>query len=198
MYTEECDLHHTGDITPGIEVRLWSEQDIPIMVRMVEAVKRQGALAGCELVYGGAAGHKRQSREIAFAPTSTPMIGYEPGQAGTMDRQDIRRFRRWHRQAALRARDAGFDIVAVYAGHDLCLLQHFISRRYNFRTDEYGGSIENCTRLLREVIEDTKAAVGESRAVAVRFAVDELAGPEGGTADRDSRAVVELLAELPD
>ena len=196
--TEECDFHHTGDVTPAIEARLWSELDIPIMARMVDAVKRHGALAGCELVYGGAAGHNRQSREIAFAPTSTPMMGYEPGQARGMDRQDIRNFRRWHRQGALRARDAGFDIVYVYAGHNLCLLQHFISRRHNQRTDEYGGSIENRVRLLREVVEDTKEAVGDSMAVAVRFAVDELEGPEGITADGEGRAVVELLAELPD
>ena len=196
--TEECDFHHTGDIAPAIEARLWSELDIPIMARMVDAVKRHGALAGCELVYGGAAGHNRQSREVAMAPTATPMIGYEPGQARTMDRADIRNFRRWHRQGALRARDAGFDIVYVYAGHDLTLLQHFISRRYNQRTDEYGGSLENRVRLLREVIEDTKEAVGDTMAVAVRFAVDELEGPVGITADGDGRAVVELLADLPD
>ena len=196
--TEECDFHHTADIAPAIEARLWSELDIPIMARMVEAVKRHGALAGCELVYGGAAGHNRQSREIAMAPSNFPMFDGEPGQARVMDRQDIRNFRRWHRQAVLRARDAGFDIVYVYAGHNLTLLQHFISRRYNHRTDEYGGSIENRTRLMREVIEDAKEAVGDTMAVAVRFAVEELAGPDAVTADGDGRAVVELLAELPD
>lgn len=196
--TEECDFHHTGDVTPAVEARLWSERDVPIMASMVEAVKRHGALAGCELVYGGAAAHNRQSREISLAPGSMPVISYEPGQARRMNRKDIRDFRRWHRQGALRARDAGFDIVYVYAGHNLCLLQHFISQRYNQRSDEYGGSIENRTRLLREVMEDTKEAVGDRMAVALRFAVDELAGPESMTADGDGRAVVELLAEHPD
>jgi len=196
--TEECDFHHTGDVTPAVEARLWSERDVPVMARMVEAVKRHGSLAGCELVYGGAAAHNRLSREVSLAPGNIPVISYEPGQARRMDRRDIRDFRRWHRQGALRAREAGFDIVYVYAGHNLCLLQHFISRRYNQRTDEYGGSIENRTRLLREVIEDTKEAVGDRMAVAVRFAVDELAGPQGLTADGDGRAVVELLAEHPD
>ena len=196
--TEECDFHHSGDIAPAIEARLWSNIDIPIMARMVESVKHHGALAGCELVYGGAAGHNRQSREIPLAPSAMPVMEHEPGQARAMDRQDIRNFRRWHRQAALRARDAGFDIVYVYAGHNLTLLQHFISRRFNHRTDEYGGSIENRTRLLQEVIEDTKEAVGATMAVAVRFAVDELVGAPGITAEGDGRAVVELLAELPD
>ncbi len=196
--TEECDFHVTGDVTPAIEARLWSEQDIPIMARMTEAVHRHGALAGCELVYGGPAGHNRQSREIPMAPSAMPVFGSEPGNARAMDKTDIKNFRRWHRQAALRARDAGFDIVYVYAGHNLCLMQHFISRRFNFRTDEYGGGIENRTRLMREVIEDTKEAVGDTMAVAVRFAVDELAGDQGITADGDGAAVVEILAELPD
>ena len=196
--TEECDFHPVGDVTPAIEARLWSRQDIPIMARMVEAVKGHGALAGCELVFGGHAAHNRQSREIAMAPVAMPGAGWEPGQARAMDKEDIRNFRRWHRQGALRAKEAGFDIVYVYAGHNLTLLQDFISRRFNTRTDEYGGPIENRVRLMREVIEDTKEAVGDTMAVAVRFAVEELIGPEGITHDGDGRAVVELLADLPD
>jgi dimethylamine/trimethylamine dehydrogenase len=196
--TEETDFHHTGDITPAIEGRLWSAQDIPIMARMAESVKRHGALAGCELVYGGHTSHNRLSREIPMTTVAMPVSGWEPGQARAMDKTDIANFRRWHRDGALRAREAGFDIVYVYAGHNLTLLQDFISRRTNRRTDEYGGSIENRVRLMREVIEDTKEAVGDTMAVAVRFAVEELEGPEGITHDGDGRAVVELLADLPD
>ena len=103
--TEECDFHHTGDITPAIEARLWSDQDIPIMARMVEAVKEHGALAGCELVYGGHSSHNRLSREIPMTTNAMPVSGWEPGQARAMDKTDIANFRRWHRQAALRARD---------------------------------------------------------------------------------------------
>ena len=77
------------------------------------------------------------------------------------------------------SKKAGFDIVYVYATHDLSLVGDFLSRRRNDRTDEYGGSLENRARLLRELIEDTKEAVGDSCAVAVRFAVDELIGPDG-------------------
>ena len=53
-------------------------------------------------------------------------------------------------------------------------------------------------RLLRELIEDTKEAVGDTCGVAVRLAVDELLGPIGLTRDGDGRDVVEMLAELPD
>jgi dimethylamine/trimethylamine dehydrogenase len=115
-----------------------------------------------------------------------------------MNKNDIREFRRWHRDAALRAKRADADIVYVYAGHDSTLLMHFLSSRRNFRRDEYGGSLENRVRLFREVLEETKDAVGDRCAVAVRMAVDELLGPEGITSDGEGREIIEMLAELPD
>ncbi|MGZ9165264.1 MAG: oxidoreductase, partial [Anaerolineales bacterium] len=74
----------------------------------------------------------------------------------------------------------------------------FILKRYNDRTDEYGGSLENRVRLFRELIEDTKDAVGDTCAVVVRFAVDELLGDDGLTHQGEAYDVVAMLAELPD
>jgi dimethylamine/trimethylamine dehydrogenase len=75
---------------------------------------------------------------------------------------------------------------------------HFLQRRRNTRTDEYGGSLENRVRLFREVIEDTKDAVGDTCGVVVRFATDEMMGPDGITAEGEARDVVAMLADLPD
>lgn len=62
---------------------------------------------------------------------------------------------------ALRAKRAGYDIVYVYAAHGIMtLLYQFLLQRFNHRTDEYGGSLENRVRLVREILEDTKEAVG--------------------------------------
>ena len=71
-------------------------------------------------------------------------------------------------------------------------------KRYNFRTDEYGGSLENRVRLFREMIIDTKEAIGDTCAVVVRFSMDELSGALGIESDQEGREVVEMLAELPD
>jgi len=98
----------------------------------------------------------------------------------------------------LRAKRAGFDIIYTYAGHELAIAMQFIMRRYNDRTDEYGGSLENRVRLFRELLEDTKDAVGDTCAVAVRFAVDELLGEEGITSQGEGHDVVAMLAEIPD
>jgi dimethylamine/trimethylamine dehydrogenase len=133
-----------------------------------------------------------------MAPSHRPIIYNYPVQARRMDKTDIRDLRGWHRDAAIRSKKAGFDIVYVYATHDLSIAHQFLQRRKNDRTDEYGGSLENRARLLRELIEDTKEAVGDTCAVAVRIAADELIGEAGLTRDGEARDVIAMLAELPD
>jgi len=196
--TEETEIHPTSDLSPDIEGRLWDDADIPAVAAMADAVHAHGALAAIQLVHNGPTTANRYSREVPIGPRAEPVSPYDPVQARAMTKADIREVRRWHREAAVRAMTAGFDIVTVYAGHGLSLPMHFIQARRNTRTDEYGGRLENRVRFLREILEDTKDAVGHRCAVAVRFAVDELLGPLGITADGDGRAVVELLADVPD
>ena len=194
--TEQCDIHHTADMRA--QVRLWSEADIPFHARMTELVHRHGALAACELVHNGSYSPNHIGREIPLAPISTPVQGPYPVHARAMNKADIANFRQWHRRAARLAKQAGFDIVYVYAGHDITLFLEFLSPRINTRSDEYGGSVENRVRLFRECIEEVRDEVGETCAVAVRLAVDELLGDKGITSSGDGREIVEILAELPD
>jgi dimethylamine/trimethylamine dehydrogenase len=199
--TEEVEIHHSSDLAPFVEGRLWDDDDIPALALMAEAVHRHGALAGIELTHNGHDAPNYYSRATPIGPRSLGLVGgtgYEPGQARRMDREDIRNLRRWHRAAALRAKRAGFDLIYCYAGHGLSLAMHFLLQRYNDRCDEYGGSLANRARLLRELIEDTKEAVGDACAVAVRLAVDELLGDAGLTSQGEAYEVVALLAELPD
>lgn len=197
--TEEVEIHPSSDISPYIEGRLWDEHDIPALALMTDAIHQYGALAAIELVHAGMNAANLYSREVALAPShiANP-ASYAPAQARAMSKADIRAYRRWHRDAALRARRAGFNVIYVYAGHGLSLPMHFLQSRHNHRTDEYGGSLANRARLLRELIEETKEAVGADCAVAVRFAVDELRGADGISSAGEGREVVEMLAELPD
>jgi dimethylamine/trimethylamine dehydrogenase len=197
--TEEVEIHPSSDLSPYIEGRLWDDADIPALALMTDAIHRHGSLAAIELVHAGMNAPNLLSREVSMAPSAiTSPAGHHPAQARAMSAADIREFRRWHRLAALRARRAGFDIIYVYAAHSLSLPMHFLQKRHNHRGDAYGGSLRNRARLLRELIEDTKEAVGSDCAVAVRFAVDELRGVDGITAGGEGREVVEMLAELPD
>ena len=157
-----------------------------------------GALAAIEIMHHGASVANWGTRLAPIGPSHRPIIYHSPVQARAVDKEDISNLRHWHRDAALRSKRAGFDIVYVYATHDLSIAHQFLQRRKNDRSDEYGGSLENRARLLRELIEDTKEAVGDTCAVAVRFAADELIGDAGLSCEGEARDVVEMLAELPD
>jgi dimethylamine/trimethylamine dehydrogenase len=194
--TEYCSIHPSSDDLPYPYASLWDETDAKAHALMTEAVHEHGALAGAELWFGGARSGNLYSREISMDVASIPVSAGDPFQTRAMDKTDIREFRRWHREAAKRAKQAGFDIVYVYATHGY-LLSHFLSAQTNSRTDEYGGNLENRVRLVREVIEDTKEAVGGDCAVAVRFSADESSGEDGVPVHGERRDMFGMLGELP-
>jgi dimethylamine/trimethylamine dehydrogenase len=196
--TEECMIHPSSDYFPEPQARLWDDYDVRCLELMVDVVHRHGALAGVQLAHNGVGAQNLHTRLAPLAPSDIVGVDSVPSQGRGMNLRDIREFRRWHRNAALRAKRADADIVYVYAGHDTTLLMHFLSRRRNQRSDEYGGKLENRARLFREVLEDTKDAVGDRCAVAVRLAVDELLGPEGITCEGEGKDLIEMFAELPD
>jgi len=192
--TEYCSLHPTSDDQPYPFASLWDDGDVRNLAAMCEAVHAHGALAGVELWHGGS--------YVANLATRLPSIGVrslpsriEPVQSRRMDRRDIREFRRWHREAALRARSAGFDIVYVYPTHGY-LVSEFLSRAWNDRSDEYGGSLENRARLMRELLEETREAVGDRCAVATRFSADGHGDAHLSAAE--AHDVIAMLAQLPD
>ncbi len=196
--TEITDIHPTSDQSPYAEGRLWDDGDIAGLQKMTQTVHAHGALAGIELAHLGLAFGNQDSRMPPLAPSHRSITLSEPIQARAMSLTDIADFRRWHRDAALRAKRAGFNIIYVYAAHNLSILQHFLLPRYNSRSDHYGGSLENRVRLLREVLQDTKEAVGDTCAVALRFAVEEMLGADGIRCEEEGREIVAMLAELPD
>ncbi|MEX0301488.1 MAG: FAD-dependent oxidoreductase [Leisingera sp.] len=196
--TQETEIHPTSDLGPYAENRLWDEHDIPALRLMTEKVHEHGALAAIQLAHNGHHATNHLTRAPVLAPSEGPIDQVFPKQARAMDKQDIRNLRRWHRDAARRAKQAGFDIVYVYAGHQMTLAQHFLLPQFNKRSDEYGGSLENRVRLTRELLEETREELDGHCAVAFRFAVDQMMGADGMQAHEEGRAVVEMLAELPD
>lgn len=195
---QETEIHPTSDLTPYPEGRLWDAADIPALRLMTDGIHAHGALAGVELVHNGAHAANLGTRAPILAPSESTIDALYPKQARTMDKADIRDLRSWHRAAARRAREAGFDIIYVYAGHEMTLPQHFLLPQLNNRIDEYGGNLQNRVRLIRELLEETKEEVGDTCAVAFRFAVDQMQGEAGMQAAEEGREVVQMLADLPD
>jgi dimethylamine/trimethylamine dehydrogenase len=179
--------------------RIWDDSDIPRHAAQVDAIKQHGSLAAIELGHGGMRARNITSGLPVRGPSNFPVLRPEvPVQAAAMGLSDIHDFRESHKAAALRAIKAGYDILYVYAAHDISILSHFLSINTNKRTDEYGGSFDNRLRLLTEVIEDTLDVANGRCAVALRFSVAEPGRNNGLASDGEGRDVVEALAELPD
>jgi dimethylamine/trimethylamine dehydrogenase len=195
--TEYCSIHPASDDQLHISATLWDDTDIRNHRLMTDKVHAHGALAGAELWFSGSRSANIGTRLVSMDVADRPNGVGHPFQSRAMDKEDIRTLRRWHRNAALRARAAGFDIVYVYATHGY-LLSNFLDPGTNTRTDEYGGSLENRTRLVRELIAETKEAVGDRCAVAVRFAADAEVGEDGKPILGERQEMFAVLADMPD
>ena len=199
IFTEQCEMHHSSEITPFIELRLWEDKDIPMLAKMSGRMKEFGALSGIQLAYSGINGPNLYSKEVPLAPSALPIRTFtnDPIQARAMDKQDIKNLRRWFVNAFKRCKEAEFDLVCLYGAHGFGIFQHFLSRMTNHRADEYGGSLENRARFVREVVEDAHNTIGDKMAITLRLSLEELTG-DLGFANSELRDFVEMHADLPD
>ena len=197
MNTEYCSIHPESDDTHRLSARIWDEGDVRNLKAMTDEVHKYGALAGIEMWYGGAHAPCMESRATPRGPSQYASEFETLTYCKEMDLDDIKMVQSYYVEAALRARDAGFDIVYVYGAHSYLPLQ-FLSPYYNKRTDKYGGSLANRARFWLETLEGVKKAVGSDCAIATRFACDTLYGPGHIEVERDGMAFVEMADHLVD
>ncbi len=172
--TEYCSIHPESDDTSRVSARIWDEGDVRNLAAMCDRLHEFGALAGIEMWYGGPHAPCMEIARHAARPVADPLgVRDQHPSRATWTRTTSPTVQQMYVDAALRARDAGFDIVYVYGAHSYLPLQ-FLSPFYNKRTDGYGGSFENRARFWRECLEKVREAVGDDCAIASRFAVDTL------------------------
>jgi dimethylamine/trimethylamine dehydrogenase len=195
-------VHPTADDSPLPYATLWDDNDIRSHAMMTDAVHAHGALAGIELWHGGGSVSNKTSRLPPLSPSGISWMATHVGFMGNqrskaMDKTDIRNLLRWQAEAARKAKRAGFDIVYVYAGMGY-LPYEFLLPEWNNRSDEYGGGVANRLRIVRELLETTRDAVGGTCAVALRISLEELRVRPSERAASEAHEVVELLADVPD
>jgi len=145
----------------------------------------------CQIYHAG-----RQSLSVfcgsqPVAPSSIPCpLCREMPRELTVD--EIKQIVKDHGDTARRVKEAGFDGVEVHMAHGY-LLAEFMSPYSNKRTDEYGGSLQNRLRIVKEVVEDVRSKVGNDFPVIVRLSGDEAI--PGGRNMEETRIVVQLLEE---
>jgi len=200
--TGYCSIHPSSDDRPLPFARLWSEKDIESHVPMIEAVHEHDALAGIEFFHGGAYTANRHTRMPPISPSGiqqkvSELMDMHLTAPKVMDKKDIKDLIQWHVIAAERAIQAGFDIIYCYAGMGF-LPYHFLHPTFNNRNDEYGGSLENRSRLMRELISEMKEVAGDRAAIAVRMSTDELLTFKSESSESEAHEFFEINGEFPD
>jgi 2,4-dienoyl-CoA reductase-like NADH-dependent reductase (Old Yellow Enzyme family) len=182
-----CAVSHDGR---AFDHELWMRKEIsPDLIRLTDAVHREGAAASIQL---GHSGFFTSSAVIGKRPlgASAKFCMFTRSYCREMGRSDIEEKVRAFANAALLAKEAGFDAVEIHAGHGY-LLSQFLSPWTNRRKDEFGGKLKNRLRFPLQVIEKTKEKLGSNFPVLVKM--NQLDGMHGGVALEDAIEIAQAL-----
>ncbi|MFB3918225.1 MAG: NADH:flavin oxidoreductase/NADH oxidase [Terriglobales bacterium] len=200
VFTEATAVTPEGRISPQ-DLGIWKDEHVEPLARIVRFIHGQGGVAGIQLAHAGRKGStpppwQRQGGirpdtggwEVV-APSPVPFAdGYLKPRALTED--GIHSIIKAFAEAARRSLQSGFRVLEIHAAHGY-LIQEFLSPISNHRDDRYGGSFENRTRLLREVVSAVRAVWPEGAPVFVRISATDWV--EGGWEIEQS---VELARQL--
>jgi 2,4-dienoyl-CoA reductase-like NADH-dependent reductase (Old Yellow Enzyme family) len=183
VLTEATAVLPEGRISPQ-DLGIWMDDHIEPLARAVRFIHEQGSVAGMQLAHAGrkastyapSAGHGRVSEgeggwSNVVAPSALPFIDeYPMPRALTID--GIQSIVSAFAAAARRACEAGFRVIEIHAAHGY-LIHEFLSPLSNQRTDAYGGSFENRTRILREVVTAVRGSWPERAPLFVRISATD-------------------------
>ncbi|MBY0575200.1 MAG: NADH:flavin oxidoreductase/NADH oxidase [Gallionellaceae bacterium] len=187
MIVEATAIVPEGRISPG-DLGLWDDQQIEPLARIARFSQEQGCVPAIQLAHAGrkasvGLGWQAQSTlseaEGGWAVVAPSSVAYDTGYAvpDELDAAGIRNVIAQFAASARRAREAGFQVAEIHAAHGY-LLHQFLSPLSNRRTDAYGGSFENRTRLVREVVAAVRAEWPERLPLLIRLSATDWA--EGG------------------
>ena len=187
-------VHPTTRWEVGSGAVAYDEGCIPGMKLCVDACHKHGAKAVVQLFHSGfhnTSGGDGSPVWSASAMASPPkQLGGEV--ATPMEKEDIEDLKKYYAISSRNAMTAGADGIEIHAAHGY-LLHQFLSPLWNRRTDEYGGSLENRMRLMIEVIETVRAAIGPDKALGLRISSDDFT--PGGMGVEDMKEVARRLDE---
>ena len=201
VMTEASAVLADGRISPQ-DLGVWTDDHIPTLSRIFRFIEEQGAVPAMQLAHagrkastaapwngGGALAESDQGWRPIFGPSAIPFSPKSPTPV-PLDEAEIARVVRAFGEAAARALKAGAKIVEIHSAHGY-LLHEFLSPLSNTRSDGYGGSFENRTRIVREVVQAIRLTWPASLPLFVRISATDWV--DGGWTIGDS---VELAKQL--
>jgi 2,4-dienoyl-CoA reductase-like NADH-dependent reductase (Old Yellow Enzyme family) len=187
MIIEATAVSPEGRISPG-DLGLWEDRQIEPLARIAQFSQEQGCVAAAQLAHAGRKGsagrgwqgqRSLDAREGGWTTVAPSALSFGEGYAvpRALDEAGIRQVVAQFGAAARRAREAGLQALEIHGAHGY-LLHQFLSPLSNRRTDAYGGSFDNRTRLVREVLAAVRAQWPERLPVLMRLSATDWV--EGG------------------
>ncbi|MEX0141036.1 NADH:flavin oxidoreductase/NADH oxidase [Massilia sp. LMS1-1-1.1] len=186
-----------GRITPGC-TGIWNDDLAQAFVPVVKAIKAAGSVPGIQIAHAGRKASANRPWEgddhipegdargwQTIAPSAIAFGGGLPKVPRAMDLDDIARVKQNFVDAAVRAREVGFEWLELHFAHGY-LAQSFFSAHSNQRNDIYGGSLENRSRFLLETLKAVREVWPEHLPLTIRFGVLEFDG-------RDEQTLLESI-----
>ena len=195
----ELVVHPETDASHMLHLDLTTPGCLAAHTFVADAIRRHGAVPSIEFSHSGQyAGtymtdkNKKESL-CQWGPSDGTRPDGRPVKA--LSKEQIADIVKAYGDAATLAKRAGYEMIMVHAGHGW-LLNQFLSPYFNHRTDEYGGSLENRIRIVREVLAAIRDAVGPGFPIELRISGSELF--DGGYGIEDGCKIAHALEDLVD
>lgn len=171
------------------DLGIWSDDHIEGLKSLVDKVKSHGSKIAIQLAH---AGRKCESNDEYIVAPSSIRFSKEYRIPKELTKDEIKKIVLAFKEAAKRANEAGFDAIEIHGAHGY-LIHEFLSPITNKRTDEYGGSLENRTRFLKEILFSIKEIWPEDKPILLRVSADDYA--EDGI---NKEEMVKIINEIKD
>ena len=205
VLTEAIAVLPEGRISPG-DIGIWKDEQLENLSRIVRFLKQHGAVPGTQLAHAGFKASTSRPWEGQGKPVSVEDGGWRPiysstdkgftpesAQPEALTADGIARIAKAFAEGARRSLAAGFELVEIHGAHGY-LISQFLSPLINTRTDHYGGSFENRTRIVREVVEAVRKVWPERLPLWLRLSCSDWT--EGGWTIEDSVALAKQIKPM--
>jgi 2,4-dienoyl-CoA reductase-like NADH-dependent reductase (Old Yellow Enzyme family)/thioredoxin reductase len=166
---------------------LYKEEQIPGHKKLTDTIHKYGSKIFCQIYHAGRQSNHSVNGNVQPVGPSPIICPWNKDMPRELTVEEIKQIIKDFAVTARNVVKAGFDGVEIHAAHGY-LIHTFLSTSTNKRIDEYGGNYENRTRILREVMEAVRKAVGPDFPVQVRLSGAEYS--EGGRTMFESRQII--------
>ncbi|MFA9423435.1 MAG: NADPH dehydrogenase NamA [Sedimentibacter sp.] len=171
------------------DLGIWDDSQIEMLKKIVSTVKNNGAHMGIQL---GHAGRKCEAENERIIAPSAIAFSDEYRLPNEMKKEEIQQVIQAFKDATKRCIEIGYDVIEIHGAHGY-LINQFLSPVTNKRTDEYGGSLENRVRFLKEVIHAVRQVWPMEKPLMLRVTAEDYV--DEGNHPEDLAEIINLVKE---